>query len=81
MFHISLRTRHGHHKDSLRTLRLLSSPGGRFIVDNDDNDALCCVACHSNDVLLSGFFDNLVPCNVLQQFVGFDAVVIFFPLC
>lgn len=56
---------------------LLSSLGESFTADNDEH-ALYYVACHSNDVFLSGFFGNLVLCNVLQQYVGFNAVVIFF---
>lgn len=57
---------------------MISSPGESFVVNNND-PALCCAACHSNDVLLSGFFDDLL-CDVLQQFVGYNDVVIFFSL-
>lgn len=60
-------------KDSVR---LLSSLGENVIADSDEH-ALCYVAYHSNDVVLSGFFGNLVLCNMLQQYVGWVSMLLF----
>lgn len=67
---------HDHHCTYSESL--LSSHGESFIADSDE-DTLCFVACHSNDVFLAGFFGNMVLCKVLQQYVSFNAVILFFP--
>lgn len=66
---------HDHHCTYSESL--FSSHGESFIADSDE-DTLCFVACHSNDVFLAGFFGNMVLCKVLQQYVSFNAVILFF---
>lgn len=69
---------HDHHCTYSESL--FSSHGESFIADSDE-DTLCFVACHSNDVFF-GFFGNMVLCKVLQQYVSFNAVILFFfPHC
>lgn len=65
---------HDHHCTYSESL--FSSHGESFIADSDE-DTLCFVACHSNDVFF-GFFGNMVLCKVLQQYVSFNAVILFF---
>lgn len=71
----SVCTNHDHHCTYSESL--FSSYGESFIADSDE-DTLCYVVCHSNDVFLAGFFGYMVLCKVLQQYVSFNAVIFVF---
>lgn len=65
---VSVRTHDGHHCNyTEKRFHLLE----KSFITGKHKHAFCYVACHSNDVLLTGFFGNLVLCNVLQQYVDY----------